>query len=168
MSAGSVIAPSHEQDRVRRTLVVALGRPTTPGFLRAAAVLLVTGLVVSGALAVLQLSARNNAARDVEHESAPMLADAEGLYRDLADADATASRAFLTGSTESAAVRARMTGISSGLRRVDVHRRRRRAGVRHLTRCDPHRTRAPGVRSSHRERSRERSAWLPCRCGLPP
>ena len=108
MSAGSVVAPSQEQGRVRRTLVVvSLGRPTTPGFLRTAAVLLVTGLAVSGALAVLQLSARNDAARDVEHESAPMLADAEGLYRDLADADATASRAFLTGSTESAAVRAR-------------------------------------------------------------
>ena len=106
MSAGSVIALSHGQDRVRRTLVVAIGRPTTPGFLRTAAVLLVAGLVVSGALAVLQLSARNNAARDIERESAPMLADAEGLYRDLADADATASRAFLTGSTESAAVRA--------------------------------------------------------------
>jgi hypothetical protein len=68
---------------------------TTPARLRLASVLLVGGIVALWAASALALEARHDAATEIASESALLLIDAEELYVNLADADATASRAFL-------------------------------------------------------------------------
>jgi hypothetical protein len=80
---------------------------TTPRILRTAAVLLVVAVLGSWAAATWSLKRRHDAARDIARHAAPLLGDAEQLYVDLADADATSSRAFLEGALEPAATRRR-------------------------------------------------------------
>jgi len=82
---------------------------TTPGRLRLAAVLLVFGAIVFGALAASSVSARRQAAHSVATDTEPLLVTAEGLYASLSDADATAATTFLTGGLEPPARRERYT-----------------------------------------------------------
>jgi len=83
---------------------------TTPGRLRLAAVLLVLGAIVFGALAASAVSARRQAAHSVATDTEPLLVTAEGLYASLSDADATAATTFLTGGLEAPARRERYAG----------------------------------------------------------
>ena len=83
---------------------------TTPGRLRLAAVLLVVGAIVFGALAASAVSARRQAAHSVATDTEPLLVTAEGLYASLSDADATAATTFLTGGLEPPARRERYSG----------------------------------------------------------
>jgi hypothetical protein len=80
---------------------------TTPGRLRLAAVVLVFGAIVFGALAASAVSTRLQAAHSVATDTEPLLVTAEGLYASLSDADATAATTFLTGGLEAPAQRER-------------------------------------------------------------
>jgi hypothetical protein len=106
---------------------------TTPGVLRIARFLLLAAVVGCAVSGVLMLKTRQDAARDVQLNAAPLLDDAEQLYVDLSDADATATRAFLQGGLEDAATHAqyerdlaladsRITTIGSELGRDDSAR----------------------------------------------
>jgi hypothetical protein len=83
---------------------------TTPGRLRLAAVVLVFGAIVFGALAASAVSMRRQAAHSVATDTEPLLVTAEGLYASLSDADATAATTFLTGGLEAPAQRERYAG----------------------------------------------------------
>lgn len=106
MSAGITHA---QADTPRRTLSLApvtTNLSSTPGRLRMASIVLATGIAVFWVVAVFALDARHQAAQKIGDEAAPLLIEADQLYVDLAAADATASRAFLEGGLEPAAVRA--------------------------------------------------------------
>ena len=83
---------------------------TTPGRLRLAAVLLVLGTIVFGAIATSAVSTRREAAHSVATDTEPLLVTAEGLDASLSDADATAATTFLTGGLEPPAQRERYAG----------------------------------------------------------
>jgi hypothetical protein len=90
-----------------RSARVAPRLATTPGRLRFLSVALVAGLAAMWAVGVIALTTVHGDAHEVGLEDAPLLVDAEELYVALADADATASRAFLEAGQPSAATRAR-------------------------------------------------------------
>jgi hypothetical protein len=73
---------------------------TTPGRLRVASVALLLGLLVVGVIAATAANARGDAARAVGLESVPELVAAQNLYVALSDADATASKIFLSPGNE--------------------------------------------------------------------
>lgn len=80
---------------------------TTPERLRRVAAVLVVGCVVTAVVSVLAGVARTNAVRDSGTRIAALSADAAELYQSLADADATATRGYVSGGLEPTAVRAR-------------------------------------------------------------
>jgi hypothetical protein len=90
--------------RVLRTFPVGL---TTPERLRRVAAVLVVHCVVTAVVSVLAGAARTNAVRDSGNRIAAVSADAAELYQSLADADATATRGYVSGGLEPTAVRAR-------------------------------------------------------------
>ena len=89
--------------RVVRTFPAGL---TTPERLRRVAAVLVVGCVVTAVVSVLAGAARANAVRDSGTRIAALSADAAELYQSLADADATATRGYVSGGLEPTAVRA--------------------------------------------------------------
>jgi hypothetical protein len=80
---------------------------TTPTLLRAAALILVTGIAVAGALGVGAAAARSRAVQRIRTTAAPQLVAAQDVYVRLADADATESQAFLVARTEPPSLRRR-------------------------------------------------------------
>ena len=80
---------------------------TTPSQLRLAGVAVIVSLALFGVLGAAALRTRHDAARAVGLDSTPRLTDAGALYLALADADATASNAFLHGGLEPPELRQR-------------------------------------------------------------
>ncbi|MBV8996101.1 MAG: hypothetical protein JO287_20920 [Pseudonocardiales bacterium] len=90
--------------RLARTFQAGL---TTPERLHRVALVLVVGCVVTAVVSVLAGVARSNAVQDSGTRIAALSADAAELYQSLADADATATRGYVSGGLEPTAVRAR-------------------------------------------------------------
>jgi hypothetical protein len=92
---------------LRRLVRTFQGSLTTPERLRRVAAVLVVGCVVTAVVSVLAGVARTDAVRDSGTRIVALSADAAELYRSLADADATATRGYVSGGLEPTAVRAR-------------------------------------------------------------
>jgi hypothetical protein len=97
---------------------------TTPGRLRVASVAIVAAVVLVWVAGATTIAARRAAAHRVGLETEPLLVGAQGIYASLADADATAANAFLTGGLEPATLRARYDADikQAGDRLADVTR----------------------------------------------
>ncbi|WUH78690.1 hypothetical protein OG389_13285 [Streptomyces sp. NBC_00435] len=80
---------------------------TEPGRLRIVGAVLAALVLLFGAVAVWEISARVTAADDVVGRSQPLSADAANIYRSLADADTASSSGFLAGGEEPREVRQR-------------------------------------------------------------
>jgi hypothetical protein len=80
---------------------------TTPERLRRVAATLVLGCLLTAVVSVLGGLAHTQAVQESGTRIAVLSADAAELYRSLADADATATRGYVSGGLEPAAVRAR-------------------------------------------------------------
>lgn len=80
---------------------------TEPGRLRMTGAAVAALLVLFGAVTAWQTSGRSSAADHVLASSQPLSAAAAGVYRSLADANTTATAAFLAGSEEEPAVMSR-------------------------------------------------------------
>jgi hypothetical protein len=80
---------------------------TTPERLRRVAAALVTGCMVTAVVSVLGGVIHSDAVRESGTRIAALSAEAAELYQSLADADATATRGYVSGGLEPAAVRAR-------------------------------------------------------------
>lgn len=77
---------------------------TEPGRLQIIGAVLALLIVAFGAVTAFEISDRAAAADDVVERSQPLSADAAGIYRSLADADAAAASGFLAGPQEPRAV----------------------------------------------------------------
>ncbi|MEE4489991.1 hypothetical protein PWJ43_07235 [Streptomyces sp. BE230] len=77
---------------------------TEPGRLQIIGAVLALLVVAFGAVTAFEISDRAAAANDVVKRSQPLSADAAGIYRSLADADAAAASGFLAGPQEPKAV----------------------------------------------------------------
>nr|WSW69194.1 hypothetical protein OG461_25060 [Streptomyces sp. NBC_00995] len=77
---------------------------TEPGRLQIIGAVLALLVMAFGAVTALEISDRAAAANDVVERSQPLSADAAGIYRSLADADAAAASGFLAGPEEPRAV----------------------------------------------------------------
>lgn len=91
------------------TLAVVVGRlraaaTTEPGRLRVIGAVLALLVLAFGAVTAVQINDRAASADDVVERSQPLSADAAGIYRSLADADAAAASGFLAGPQEPRAV----------------------------------------------------------------
>jgi hypothetical protein len=80
---------------------------TTPGALRFGLVVLVTGTLLFGIVATRSVIERLDAAHAVGHVATPQLVASQDVYASLADADATASSAFLDAARETPEIQAR-------------------------------------------------------------
>src|SRR6516165_4664001 len=80
---------------------------TTPGALRFGLVVLVTGTLLFGIVATRSVIERLDAAHAVGHVATPQLVASQDVYASLADADATASSAFLDAARETHEIQAR-------------------------------------------------------------
>jgi len=83
---------------------------STPGRLSLIALLLVVTSVTVGGLTGLSVQSRSGALEELATRSEPLSFAAQEVYRAMADADATAASAFLSGGVESAALRGRYEG----------------------------------------------------------
>jgi hypothetical protein len=97
-------APRTDRTRLRRLTDRAR---TTPGRLSMIMVVLVALSLAAGLASWLALRQRADLVHDMTVRSSPLGASALDIYRSLSDADAAAANGFLTGSTKSAALRAR-------------------------------------------------------------
>nr|WP_202453089.1 hypothetical protein [Streptomyces sp. SID4913] len=77
---------------------------TEPGRLRIIGAVLALLVLAFGAVAAVEINDRAASANDVVERSQPLSADAAGIYRSLADADAAAASGFLAGPREPRAV----------------------------------------------------------------
>jgi hypothetical protein len=94
---------------------------TTPGKLRALLGLLVILSLAWGVLAALTAYQHASAASNVVAVSEPLTLDAEQIYQNLSDANATAANAFLAGGLEPAAARQRYEAdISRAALRIEA------------------------------------------------
>ncbi|NUT92493.1 MAG: hypothetical protein HOY78_10725 [Saccharothrix sp.] len=93
-----------QRNPVRR--VTGLAR-STPGRLTLLALLLVALTLLVGALTAASVQRRSDALTALADRSEPLAFAAQEVYRAMADADATAASAFLSGGVESAALRQR-------------------------------------------------------------
>ncbi|WP_240799366.1 hypothetical protein [Streptomyces sp. A0958] len=82
---------------------------TEPGRLQIIGAVLALLVVAFGAVTAFEISDRAAAANDVVERSQPLSADAAGIYRSLADADAAAASGFLAGPQEPRAVHEQYT-----------------------------------------------------------
>lgn len=80
---------------------------STPGRLSLIALLLVVTSVLVGGLTAVSVRNRSVALEELATRSEPLSFAAQEVYRAMADADATAASAFLSGGVESAGLRAR-------------------------------------------------------------
>ncbi|WP_309110961.1 hypothetical protein [Saccharothrix sp.] len=93
-----------QRNPVRR--VTGLAR-STPGRFTLLALLLVVSTLLVGALTASSVQRRSDALTALADRSEPLAFAAQEVYRAMADADATAASAFLSGGVESAALRQR-------------------------------------------------------------
>ena len=110
MSASVLSASATGLDAVgllRRVVRTFQGGLTTPERLSRVAAMLVVGCVVTAVVSVLAGVTCTDAVRDSGTRIAALSADAAELYQSLADADATATRGYVSGGLEPTAVRAR-------------------------------------------------------------
>ena len=82
-------------------------RHTSPGRLRLILAALLTFGLVTGLVAGLAAAAARSGTEDLGNRAQPLLVEAETIYSALADADTTATQAFLTGGLEPSALTAR-------------------------------------------------------------
>ncbi|MFJ6673588.1 hypothetical protein ACIQMJ_20970 [Actinosynnema sp. NPDC091369] len=80
---------------------------STPGRLSLLALLLIVVALLVGAVTATSVQRRSDALEALADRSEPLAFAAQEVYRAMADADATASSAFLSGGVESAALRGR-------------------------------------------------------------
>lgn len=80
---------------------------TTPGRLASAGVVLVVLALLAGVFGFVAVKERSDAAKRVATRSEPLAVRTQELYRSLADADATAAAALLSGGIEKPALRER-------------------------------------------------------------
>ncbi len=80
---------------------------STPGRLSLIALLLVAVTLLAGALTAWSVQTRSAALEELATRSEPLSFAAQEVYRSMADADATASAAFLSGGVESPRLRSR-------------------------------------------------------------
>lgn len=99
-----LVEAQRNRDALRR--VTGLAR-STPGRLSLLALLLIVVSLLVGALTALSVHRRSDALAALADRSEPLAFAAQEVYRAMADADATASSAFLSGGVESAALRSR-------------------------------------------------------------
>ncbi|QFZ20007.1 hypothetical protein [Saccharothrix syringae] len=99
-----LVEAQRNRGAVRR--VTGLAR-STPGRLSALALLLIAVSLLVGALTTGSLQRRSAALEALADRSEPLAFAAQEVYRAMADADATAAGAFLSGGVESAALRQR-------------------------------------------------------------
>lgn len=99
-----LVEAQRNRDALRR--VTGLAR-STPGRLSLLALLLIVVSLLVGALTALSVQRRSDALEALADRSEPLAFAAQEVYRAMADADATASSAFLSGGVESAALRGR-------------------------------------------------------------
>src|SRR3954463_10939140 len=83
---------------------------STPGRLSLLALLLVAVSVLTGVLTGWGVQTRSAALEELATRSEPLSFAAQEVYRSMADADATAAAAFLSGGVESPQLRARYEG----------------------------------------------------------
>ncbi|MFC6089746.1 hypothetical protein [Saccharothrix lopnurensis] len=95
-----------QPDRGGLRRVTGLAR-TTPGRLSLLALLLVVVSLLVGGLTAASVQRRSAALETLADRSEPLAFAAQEVYRAMADADATAAGAFLSGGVESAALRQR-------------------------------------------------------------
>ncbi|GGP53233.1 hypothetical protein [Saccharothrix coeruleofusca] len=97
-----------EGQRNRRVLrrVTGLAR-STPGRLSLVALLLISASLLAGALTALSVQRRSDALAALADRSEPLAFAAQEVHRAMADADATAASAFLSGGVESPRLRGR-------------------------------------------------------------
>lgn len=88
------------QDGRERLAEIRLASRTPPGRLRLAGAVLVAVVLLFGAVAAWQASARAGAADRLVAHSQPLSQDAADIYRSLADADTTAATGFLLAGEE--------------------------------------------------------------------
>lgn len=93
-----------QRNPVRRVTGLARG---TPGRLTLLALLLVASTLLVGAVTAASVQRRSDALTALADRSEPLAYAAQEVYRSMADADATAASAFLSGGVESAALRQR-------------------------------------------------------------
>jgi hypothetical protein len=99
--------PGHRAAPPRGRLARQLSASTTPVRLRLLMVALLLASLAWGALSAWTVIQHASAAQDVVSTSEPLSLSAQQMYRSLADADVTATTAFLTGPNESLANRQR-------------------------------------------------------------
>jgi hypothetical protein len=104
----------------------------TPGRLRLASLAIVAGLIVALVVSMASLNSRHRATRDAGLTVEPLLVGTQDIYGSLADADATAADAFLTGGIEPTAL---LDQYSADIKRAtdqlaDVTRRASSAAAR--------------------------------------
>lgn len=99
-----LVEAQRNRGAVRR--VTGLAR-STPGRLSLLALLLIVVSLLVGALTAAAVQRRSAALEDLADRSEPLAFAAQEVYRAMADADATAAGAFLSGGVESAQLRQR-------------------------------------------------------------
>ncbi|WP_442806504.1 hypothetical protein [Streptomyces sp. NBC_01022] len=102
--AAAVPAPPPHSVRALVTERLRAAATTEPGRLQIIGAVLALLVVAFGAVTAFEISDRAAAANDVVERSQPLSADAAGIYRSLADADAAAASGFLAGPQEPKAV----------------------------------------------------------------
>ncbi|MEU4745282.1 hypothetical protein AB0G02_33130, partial [Actinosynnema sp. NPDC023658] len=95
-----------QRNRAALRRVTGLAR-STPGRLSLLALLLIVVSLLVGALTAASVHRRAEALEALADRSEPLAFAAQEVYRAMADADATASSAFLSGGVESSALRGR-------------------------------------------------------------
>ncbi|MFE9854483.1 hypothetical protein [Streptomyces sp. NPDC005780] len=100
----AVPAPPPHSVRAVVTERLRAAATTEPGRLQIIGAVLALLVVAFGAVTAFEISDRAAAANDVVERSQPLSADAAGIYRSLADADAAAASGFLAGPQEPRAV----------------------------------------------------------------
>lgn len=96
----TVPAPTQRSVRAVVTERLRAAATTEPGRLQIIGAVLALLVVAFGAVTAFEISDRAAAANDVVERSQPLSADAAGIYRALADADAAAASGFLAGPEE--------------------------------------------------------------------
>ncbi|MFG3137822.1 hypothetical protein ACGFZA_16625 [Streptomyces sp. NPDC048211] len=104
--APAAVVPAPPPHSVRAVVTERLraAATTEPGRLQIIGAVLALLVVAFGAVTAFEISDRAAAANDVVERSQPLSADAAGIYRSLADADAAAASGFLAGPQEPRAV----------------------------------------------------------------
>ncbi len=103
---GAVVLVEDRRNRGAVGRITGLAR-STPGRLSLVALLLIAATLLVGALTAASVQRRSDALTALADRSEPLAFAAQEVYRAMADADATAAGAFLSGGVESPVLRSR-------------------------------------------------------------